>query len=170
MPSEGVHQFIATLGKGRPTRMQLDVFDESQPVAVETRTDASSQVIQVYDLVQLAHHFGVSRATALYRLKNLRLLKQSDFDALRTADEQRGEAVARALRLAAPDHGALRSAFRHRFLGLALEAFRRERITRSKLEELAAMMEVSKLELSSLLEETGLEQSDEADVSLPDDE
>ena len=129
MPTEGVHQFVATLGKGKPTRMQLDVFDDSQPVQVETRTDPSSQVIQVYDLVQLAHHFGVSRATALYRLKNLRLLKQAEFESLRAADAQRGDAVARALDLAPPDHEALRSAFRHRFIGLALEAFRREEIT-----------------------------------------
>jgi Zn-dependent peptidase ImmA (M78 family)/transcriptional regulator with XRE-family HTH domain len=170
MPAEGVHQFVATLGKGRPTRMQLDIFDDSQPVQVENRTDPSSQVIQVYDLVQLAHHFGVSRATALYRLKNLRLLKQAEFESLRAADEQRGDAVARALRLAPPDHEALRSAFRHRFIGLALEAFRREQITRSKLAELVAMMDVSKLELGSLLEETGLEGVDQLDVSLPDDE
>jgi Zn-dependent peptidase ImmA (M78 family)/transcriptional regulator with XRE-family HTH domain len=170
MPSEGVHQFIATLGKGRPTRMQLDIFDDSQPVQVETRTDPSSQVIQVYDLVQLSHHFGVSRATALYRLKNLRLLKQAEFESLRKTEEQRGDAVARALDLAPPDHEALRSAFRHRFIGLALEAFRRDEITRSKLAELAAMMDVSKLELGSLLEETGLEGVDQVDVSLPDDE
>lgn len=170
MPSEGVHQFIATLGKGKPTRMQLDVFDDAQPVPVETRTDPSSQAIQIYDLVQLAYHFGVSRMTALYRLKNLRLLKQAEFENLRAADEQRGDGVARALRLVPPDHEALRGAFRHRFLGLALEAFRREQITRSKLEELAAMMDVSKREVNALLEETGLEGVDEVDVSLPDDE
>ena len=81
----------------------------------------------------------------------------------------RADLVARALRLEEPDHEALRSAFRHRFLGLALEAFRREEITRAKLEELAAMVGVSKLELTALLEETGLEGTDEVDVSLPDD-
>jgi Zn-dependent peptidase ImmA (M78 family)/transcriptional regulator with XRE-family HTH domain len=167
MPAEGVHQFIATLGKGRPTRMQLDIFDGAQPLLAETRTDPSSQEIQIYDLVQLAHHFGVSRLTALYRLKNLRFLKQAEFESLRAADEQRGEAVARALQLDEPDHEALRSAFRHRFLGLALEAFRREQITRAKLEELAATIGVSKLELAALLEETGLEGADEVDVSLP---
>ena len=32
------------------------------------------------------------------------------------------------------------------------------------------MMDVSKLELGSLLEETGLEGVDQVDVSLPDDE
>jgi Zn-dependent peptidase ImmA (M78 family) len=169
MPAEGVHQFIATLGKGRPTGMQLDIFDGAQPLPAETRTDPSSQEIQIYDLVQLAHYFGVSRLTALYRLKNLRVLKQAEFESLRAADEQRGDAVARALRLEEPDHEALRSAFRHRFLGLALEAFRREEITRAKLEELAAMVGVSKLELTALLEETGLDGTDEVDVSLPDD-
>lgn len=170
MPAEGVHQFIATLGKGRPTRSQLDIFDDDQSLPVETRTDPSSQAIQIYDLVQLAHHFGVSRATALYRLKNLRVLKAADFDGLRAADEQHGDRVARALRLALPDHEASRSAFRHRFLGLALEAYRREEITRSKLEELASMMNVSSAEVSSLLDDTGLQSADVADVSFPNDE
>ncbi len=169
MPSDGVHQFVATLGKGRPTRAQLEVFDGEQPVAVETRTDPSSQVIQIYDLVQLAHHFGVSRATALYRLKNLRLLKPNEFEALRTADEKHGEGVARALQLPSPDHEALRTAFRRRFLGLALEAFRREQITGTKLEELARMVDVSKEELGALLEETGLESIERIDVALPDE-
>jgi Zn-dependent peptidase ImmA (M78 family)/transcriptional regulator with XRE-family HTH domain len=173
MPSNGVHQFIATLGKGRPTRMQLDIFDDEQPVAAETRTDPRSQAIQIYDLVQLAHHFAVSRATALYRLKNLRILKTSEFDSLRVADERHGDRVAKALELPQPDHEASRTAFRHRFLGLALEALRREEITRSKLEELASMMKVSKADVASLLADTGLESgnvSSEAGVSLPDDE
>jgi hypothetical protein len=120
--------------------------------------------------LRTSHHFGVSRATALYRLKNLRLLKASEFDGLRRADEQHGDRVAQALRLPQPDHEASRAAFRHRFLGLALEAYRRELITRTKLEELAGMMKVSKTDISSLLEDTGLEGTDDVGVSLPDDE
>lgn len=167
MPADGVHQFIAALGKGRPTRAQLDIFDDEQPVAAETRMDPASQAIQLYDVAQLAHHFGVSRLTALYRLKNLRLLKAPDFEALRLADEGHGDRVARALRLLPQDHQAARSAFRHRFLGLALEAFRREAITRAKLDELTAMMKVPRDELVSLLEDTGLHAIDDVDVVLP---
>ena len=170
MPSEGVHQFIANLGKGRSSRMQLDVFDGNEPVAAETRTDPRSQVLQIYDLVQLAHHFGVSTATALYRLKNLKLLKATEFDALRAVDKQQIDRVSLALQLQAPDHQAARSAFRHRFLGLALEAFRREQITRSKLEELAAMLEVKKSEVASLLDDAGLEGAGVVDVALPDEQ
>ena len=169
MPSDGVHQFIATLGKGRPTRMQADIFDGEQTIAAETRTNASSQAIQIYDVVQLAHHFGVSNEAALYRLKNLGMLKVSDFESLRAANKQHGDCVARALGLPPPNEEASLSAFRHRFLGLALEAFRREEITRSKLEELASMMLVSDSEISSLLEDTGLEPTAEFDVSLPAD-
>lgn len=169
MPSEGVHQFVATLGKGRPTRQQLDIFDDDQPVQAETRADPSTQAIQIYDLVQLAHHFGVSRLTALYRLKNLRILKTADFEQLRAADEQHGDRVAKALRIATPDHEAARSVFRHRFLGLALEAFRRDAITRRKFEELAAMLMVPQTEVASLLEDTGLEDEGAVGVSLPKD-
>jgi Zn-dependent peptidase ImmA (M78 family)/DNA-binding XRE family transcriptional regulator len=167
MPEDGVFSFISNLGKGRPARSQLDIFDDDQPVPVETRTPPSSQTLQVYDLVLLAHHFGVSRPTALYRLKNLRLIKQKEFEALRGAGEKHGDEVARGLGLPSPNHAAARAAFRHRFLGLALEALRRGAITRSKFEELGAMQGL-KDDVTRLLEETGLDNAEPADVAIPD--
>ncbi len=119
-------------------------------------------------LVLLAHHFGVSRATALYRLKNLRLIKQQEFEDLRAAEEKHGQKVATALDLPSLDHAEARAAFRRRFLGLALEALRRGAITRSKLEELGAMQGVAKDEVSRLLAETGLDVAEPADVAIPD--
>jgi Zn-dependent peptidase ImmA (M78 family)/DNA-binding XRE family transcriptional regulator len=168
MPEEGVFAFIANLGKGRPARMQLDIFDGEQSVQAEMRTAPSSQDLQVYDLVLLAHHFDVSRATALYRLKNLRVIKQQQFEDLRVAEANHGQKIATALALPSLDHAEARAAFRRRFLGLALEALRRGEITRSKLEELGAMQGVAKDDVSRLLAETGLDGMGPADVAIPD--
>ena len=44
----------------------------------------------------------------------------------------------------------------HRFLGLALEAFRRDEISRGKLRELAAMVGLSRSELDRLIEDAGI--------------
>ena len=61
MPEEGVRPFIASLGKGRPSRLHAEIFDESESLNIEGRTEPGSQVVQLYDLVQLAHHFGGAR-------------------------------------------------------------------------------------------------------------
>jgi hypothetical protein len=85
------------------------------------------------------------------------------------AQEQAGKGrdLARLLALPEPDHRAAREVFRHRFLSLALEAYRREAITRSKLAELAAnLMESSDAQL--LIDEFGADDSEGlADVLLP---
>ena len=121
MPEEGVRQFIAGLGKGKPSRAYAEVFDEAGSVNVEGRSDPGTQAVQLYDVVQIAHHFGVSRLAALYRLRNLRLVSAAEFDQLKALDDtDKGKQLARLLGLAEPDDSMVRDEFRHRFLGLAL--------------------------------------------------
>ena len=153
MPAEGVNQFVQGFGKGSVSRAQMTIFDESEAVQAEQRTSPGSQDIQLYDVALLAHHFGASRIAALYRLKNLRLIDDNEFQRLR-ADEERGAGQAIAEFLAAPEPTQDRSTrddFRRRFLGLALEAYRREEITRSKLSELAGMVNLRPTDLQSTL-------------------
>jgi hypothetical protein len=50
-----------------------------------------------------------------------------------------------------PKEDTSREDFRRRFLALALEAYRREEITRSKLAELAAMVHLGRNELGAAL-------------------
>ena len=57
MPEEGVRQFIAGLGKGKPSRAYAEVFDEAGSVNVEGRSGPGTQAVQLYDVVQIAHHF-----------------------------------------------------------------------------------------------------------------
>lgn len=172
MPEEGVRQFIAGLGKGKPSRVYERVYDEYDALPVEGRTPPGSQDVQLYDVIQLAHHFGVSRPAALYRLKNLRLVSDAELDRLKAEDDRgKGMEVARWLDLPEPDHTSARNEFRHRFLGLALEAFRRKAITRAKLGELAAMVSLPAADLVRLIEDTGLTgaQDEGSDVLLPED-
>lgn len=158
MPAEGVRQFVANLGKGRPSRSHAEVFDEVDSLPVEGRVEPGSQTLKLYDVVQVAHHFGVSRLSALFRLRNLRLLTSSEFEQLKGLDEAgRGRQLAELLGLPEPDHSGLRKEFRHRFLGLALEGYRREELSLGKLRELVAMVGLSSEDLDRLVEEAGID-------------
>ena len=118
-----------------------------------------SQNIQLYDIAMLAHHFGVSRISMIYRLKNLRLIDEPEQQHL--AEQEKaggGKAIAEFLRAVDPnDSTDLRDDFRRRFLGLALEAYRREEITRAKLAELANMVGVERARIGRMLASAGLD-------------
>lgn len=168
LPEEGVRQFMSTIGKGALSRQAVEVFDEAGVVEARIRTAPRSQDIQMYDVVELAAHFGVSRLAALYRLRNLGLLTGVELDDLKRQEETgRGRQLADLLELPEPDHEAARNEFRHRFLGLALEAFRRNEISRAKLTELVQMVSLGPEELDTLVRQAGLEDDGEAEVLLP---
>jgi hypothetical protein len=94
--------------------------------------------------------------TNLERL--LRLITQAELDRMKELDNGgRGKQIAAHLGLPEPDHAAIRDGFRHRILSLALEAYRREEISRGKLTELAAMLGISRDEIDSLIEDAGLD-------------
>lgn len=158
MPAEGVLAFLASLGKGFPSRPRMEVFDEAEALAVEGREEPGNQEVQLHDVILLAHHFGVSRMAALYRLKNLKLIGDAEFETLRGLDEQDvGSRFAELLGLKDPDPTARRSEFKRRFLGLALEAYRRSLISRGKLRELFELLEFSTEDLDAALAEAGME-------------
>ena len=169
LPEEGVRRFMTAIGKGGPSRLQADVFDESGVVEVRARAAPESRDVQLYEVAELAHHFGVSRLAALYRLRNLRLITDAQLEDLKHQEEAgKGRQVAMLLDLPDVDHESARNEFRHRFLGLALEALRRGEISRAKLAELAGMVELGSEEVAHLLRETGLEDLDgEGEILLP---
>jgi Zn-dependent peptidase ImmA (M78 family)/transcriptional regulator with XRE-family HTH domain len=159
MPSEGTLQFVQALGKGSASRSQISIFDGSAAVQVEQRSTPGSQDIQLYDVALLANHFGTSRISALYRLKNLKFIDDPEFQRLRS-EEDAGVGQTIADFLSAPETVSDRTAredFRRRFLGLALEAYRREDITRSKFVELAAMVDTKPGDVKSVLSSVGLD-------------
>jgi Zn-dependent peptidase ImmA (M78 family)/transcriptional regulator with XRE-family HTH domain len=167
MPAEGVTAFLQGLAKGQPSRLKAEVFDEEAPLTAQARPAPGSQDIQLYDVVLLAHHFGVSRISALYRLKNLKLLGESEFGSLQIQEEAgRGREIAETLGLAEPGEGG--DGIRARIVTLALEAFRRREITRRKLEELVALAGLDPSGLQKLVTEAGvMSDAERAEVLVP---
>jgi len=159
MPTDGVIQSVHALGKGGGSRAYVAVFDESEVVQVEQRSAPGSQDIQLYDVARLAHHFAVSRISMIYRLKNLRLTSEAALKKLvEQEDSGVGRAIAEFLRAAEPPPAKEEEEdFRRRFLGLALEAYRRDEITLSKLAELAAMVGVERSAVRATLASAGLD-------------
>ncbi len=152
MPPAGVTEFVHRLGKGWASRLQAELYDEEVAHRVESRPEPGSQSIQMHDVVLLAHHFGVSRLAALYRLRSLGFLTQPELETLlQQEDEGLGKELQSLLDLPEPDPERARNEFRHRFLALALEAFRRGEITRAKLRELAELVSVAPENLETVL-------------------
>jgi Zn-dependent peptidase ImmA (M78 family) len=163
MPEESVMQFVYALGKGHPSRLQAEIFDEEVAMQVQARSTPGSQDIQMYDVVQLAHHFGVSCLSAIFRLRNLRLITDAELKQLQKLEEEKkGAEIAAVLEFAKTNHFTARNAFRHRFLGLGLEALRRQEITYAKLRELATMVDISEENLGRLLSDAGMGEGDAA--------
>ena len=157
MPEEGVRQLVARLGKGKPSRVHSEIFDEAGILSVEGRSKPGTQSLQLYDVVVLAHQLGVSRPSMLYRLRNLRLVTQAELDQLKALDEAgKGKALAELLGLPEPGRARPRSSPRHRVLALALEALRRDEISRGKLRELVTMVGLSAKDVDGLVEDAGL--------------
>ncbi len=170
MPEEGVRQFVQGLGKGSSSRLRREIFDEKDDVVdTRSRTVPGSQDLQMYDAARLAHHFGVSVLAVLFRLKSLRLVNESQFAALREQDKQGvGKEIVKFLDLPQPDHEAKRNEFRQRFLGLALEAYRREEISKRKLAKIAQRVSVTESEVDTMLASMGLDEEEAVDVLLPE--
>lgn len=164
MPEDGVRNAIEALGKGQPSRMTSEVFDESVPLRAERRTEAFSQDIQFYDVLQLASEFGVSASAMIFRLKNLRLITEGELKALREHDATPAAEVLRQLWSDTADAFAVkRSTGRNqRLVVLALEAFRRDKISQSKLMELIGMIESKPIDVDELLTSAGLLDEHEA--------
>jgi len=164
MPEAGLRRFIEGLGKGRPSRASQDVGDEGGMIRAEGRTRPGSQDLQIYDLVHLAHAFGVSTIAALYRLGNLRprLLTDDQRDRLKAMIDQNVDREARkALGLPEPrDQYETHNHTHHQLVGLGLEAYRRELISRGKLTDIASIVKVDRRALDQLIKDSGIDEDD----------
>lgn len=138
MPEAGVRQFLAAIGKSGGARLLAETPTiQDDAMAIEGRGERAGLAIGLHDIVLLAHKFGVSRTVALYRLRNLQILSERELQAFLEQERGgRGRELAQLLDLPEPDHAFERNRFRYRFLNLAVEAFTRDAISRSKVEEL----------------------------------
>ncbi len=172
MSENGVHQYLASLGKSKNDQRFAEIFDEKDVVKVIFSSDSFNQSVKMYDVVQIANHFKVSCLAAIYRMKNLRLISNDEMNELLKLEEEgiAGE-IERLLDLVEPDHEMERDEFKHRVIGLGLEALRRSEISLSKFMEIVELVDVHTEYLSSLLREMGFEfDDDETDAFFIEDE
>ena len=138
LPEGGVRELLATLGKNAQTRLLVETpLNDERAEGIVARVAGTPPNIQMHDVVMLARSFGVSRQVVLYRLRNLRILSERELSELLKLEEAgHGRQLEKLMDLPEPDHQRERNRFQYRFLSLGLEAYRREAISRSKLEEL----------------------------------
>ena len=143
MPRNGVYDALRGLDKGLPSRQEQTIFDVASGghMDAEFRSPARSQRINFKDIAMLAHRFGVSYQAALYRLKSLRHLSHAESREF-LEQEEFGRQLLRELSKfrdveepEAPQYRdrELRSEIAH----LAIEAYRREEISRGRVLELS---------------------------------
>ncbi len=142
IPPEGVLRVLRSLGKGESSRFVEEVYSDplggtssvSEGMQVQRRRPAGEQELQIHDVVAVAAHFGVSYLAALYQLLNTGFLRKDRFEVLRDREDLARE----LLRTRRPegwetdDHWTLDQ----QILDLALEAHRRELISRRKALEI----------------------------------
>mgnify|MGYP005837566485 CR=1 FL=1 len=147
LPEEGVLTFLAGLGKGHPAAVATE--------AGQARRRGPAGRIDLLDVIELARYFGVTREAAIWRLKSLKFIDDTEREELAVlANSGLGSILARRLNAGVEerspdDGGALRSAER-RLLHLALEALEREEISRRKFIELAELAGLNEEEIDDI--------------------
>lgn len=163
MPEGGVADLLRALDKGRASRHEHAVFDVAtgHGTAGEVRPPPRSQRITFQDAAFLARHFGASYPAAVYRLKSLGRISSAECGEL-LGHEDDGRRLLKALRRhwdleKEPDtDGDMQPGpgdeLTSQVAWLAIEAYRREEISRGRLLELAGPLEMPGRELLDLAE------------------
>lgn len=160
LPRSGVWAFLNARFKGGPSVVDQTVYDpasEKQATEVrgKRREPPRSQTLTYEDVAALAHHFGVSYQAALFRLKSLSIVNEPQFDELR-GKESFGLAYLKLLKLlddleAKDTHEPDREIV-SQVVHLALEAYRREEISKGKLRDIGAQLGIDAASLLELAE------------------
>ena len=148
MPRNGVYAALRGLDKGLPSRQEQTIFDVASGghMDAEYRSPARSQRINYKDITMLAHRFGVSYQAALYRLKSLRHISHVESREL-LAQEEIGRQLLRELSMFGDVEETEAHRYRDRELRieiahLAIEAYRREEISRGRVLELSRSLDM----------------------------
>lgn len=159
MPEAGVRSYLSSLDKGLPSRQSQFVYDLTKDGGVEAseRTLPGSQKIGYQDVASLARYFGASYRAAAFRLQGLGIVNQAERESL-VEHEELGNRYLRLLEfkqaIDAPEekagHDAANKELRSQVAYLAIEAFRREEISRGKLLEVSKALGIQGKELLAL--------------------
>ena len=169
MPEQGINRALQQLQKGQPSRSDQVVLDVAtqEPIEAQIRTTPGSQALGYQDLTMIARWFNVSYEAAVYRLRSLNHISQAESDKLIAqlelathfrkmidAGDKYNQKTPRsgATNKNDPSIQELKSQIAH----LAIEAFRREQISRGRLLEIAQLLSypgASLLELAQAAKE-----------------
>ena len=149
LPEQGVADTLTRLNKGIPTRQAQAVFDVAAGFHVDhqIRSAAGSQRVDYKDVSMLAQRFGVSYQTALYRLKNLHHIRGSESSKLLSQEDIGHEFLSELGMRDDLEESKSRQtndlSLRREIASLAIEAYRREEISRGRILELATDLGMS---------------------------
>jgi len=172
MPDQGIRQAVLELGKGRPSRERVVIASgDGETVEASQRRRAANQTLGIEDVARIAHRFGVSCIALLYRMMNLGVLNQKQFDSLKEKDDLMGSAVAESLGLADRDEcnkdAHLPNDLKAHVTDLGILAYDRELISRSKLFEVCQLVGTDESTIENLISARGSERK--ADVAIPEE-
>jgi Zn-dependent peptidase ImmA (M78 family)/transcriptional regulator with XRE-family HTH domain len=160
MPRAGVETQLSLAGRGLPSRQDQPVYSvaDDRGIASTGRPPLGSQDIGYQDVAAIAHHFGVSYQAAAYRLQSLDAIKRRECEALlekegfgtryvRLLDRNSDREEAGSPRGERDDGNLVRQVGR-----LAVEAYRREEISRGRLLDVAKRLALDGKKLLELAE------------------
>jgi Zn-dependent peptidase ImmA (M78 family) len=160
MPEGGVRSYLASVDKGLPSRQTQLVYDLADNGGFEAcgRSAPGSQTIAYQDVASLARYFGVSYQAAAFRLQALGVVNQTERESL-IEQEELGNRYLRMLnfRQAIDSPGADDEREDHQnkelvsqVAYLAIEAFRRNEVSKGRLLELSKKLDIPGKELLAL--------------------
>lgn len=160
LPRTGVWAFLNSRFKAGPSLIEQTVYDPAaeqiaEEVRASRRAAPRSQVLTYEDVATLAHHFGVSYQAALFRLKSLSIVNDAEFGELRDKEhfgKQYLELLQVLVDLEGLDERKPDREIVSQVVHLALEAYRREEISKGKLRDLSKLLNFSARELVMLAE------------------
>jgi Zn-dependent peptidase ImmA (M78 family)/transcriptional regulator with XRE-family HTH domain len=160
MPKEAVIDILQSLNKGNSSRNNRIIFDIATEGtnSAENRSIPYSQTITYQDATIIAHHFGVSYQAATYRLRNLGYISAQECDAL-IKKESDGKNYLKALNMysdleSREEEKLWDRELRSELVYLAIEAFRREEISRGRIIELGDQIGIGGKKLYELAQAT----------------
>lgn len=169
MPEESISEFLKNLNKGQPTRKNQVIYDVATAGinTSEVRTQSYLQDIAYQDVAMIAHHFGVSYPSTVYRLRSLNFLTAQNSEKL-IEKYPNGKTFLKTLHLLSDLEDKQSKNIDERDLineiaYISIEAFRRHEISRGRIVEIGELLGIG----GNHLHELALAALD--DESLPRD-
>jgi hypothetical protein len=158
LPPEGVRAYVQNLGKGQPSRKLESVFDGThEPIRAERRSAPGSQLITYLDVAEISARFGADYVATVMRLLSLGIVSDSESRDLLSARRKRAaeqwSGIVGGLDLEG-DGELLERSFRLKaeILHLAVEAYRRELITKDRFVNIGERLQLPELSTTKLFE------------------